>query len=108
MSQSYGRRSRAAARSSACHRLKCAIYSKWLATMAPMGRPKGTGKGDRDAFLTRPMRPVGSRVRAEAQRLGMPYGEYISYVLANHLGMPDQAPALPMTSTQQELPMKTA
>jgi len=68
------------------------------------GRPS---KGDRDAFLTKPAIPVGEVVRSNAEALGMSYGDYISAIVANHLGLPQYAPQVPI-SNQEELPLKTA
>ena len=69
--------------------------------------PGRKSKGDRDNFAVKPMRPVGDVIRANADRLGMTYGEYCAAVLSNALGMPEYAPQ-PVTSDQQELPLKTA
>ena len=65
-------------------------------------------KGDRDAFMTRPLRPVGDRVRANAAALGMDLGEYISYELAKAVGLPDCAPQPKPSTDQEALPLKTA
>ena len=68
------------------------------------GRPS---KGERDAFLTKPAVPVGELIRDNAEALGMSFGDYISAIVANHLGMPQYAPQ-PLHLDQQELPLKTA
>ncbi len=68
------------------------------------GRPS---KGERDAFLTKPALPVGELIRANSENLGMSYGDYISAIVANHLGLPEYAPH-PSMSEQEELPLKTA
>jgi hypothetical protein len=75
-----------------------------------MGHRPGPGrksKGDRDNFAVKPMRPVGDVIRANADRLGMTYGEYCAAILSTALGMPEYAP-LPTPVEQQELPLKTA
>lgn len=68
------------------------------------GRPS---KGDRDAFMTKPARPVGDAIRHNAEELGMTYGDYIASILARELGMPEHAP-VPPHSNDEELPIKTA
>jgi hypothetical protein len=68
--------------------------------------PGRKSKGDRDNFAVKPMRPVGDVIRANADRLGMTYGEYCAALLSTALGMPEYAPR-PITDEQQELPPKT-
>ena len=65
------------------------------------GRPS---KGDRDAFMTKPARPVGDAIRHNAEELGMTYGDYIAAILARELGMPEHAPMLPRP-INEELPI---
>lgn len=65
------------------------------------GRPS---KGDRDAFMTKPARPLGDMIRHNAEELGMTYGDYITSILARELGMPEYAPVPPPTNAQ-ELPI---
>jgi len=75
-----------------------------------MGHRPGPGrksKGDRDNFAVKPMRPVGDVIRANADRLGMTYGEYCAAILSTALGMPEYAPPTNAVE-QQELPLKTA
>ena len=69
--------------------------------------PGRKSKGDRDNFAVKPMRPVGDVIRANADRLGMTYGEYCAAILSDALGMPEYAPQ-PIAPQQQELPLKTA
>lgn len=57
-----------------------------------IGRPS---KGDRDAFLTKPARPLGELIREQADAAGMAYGDYIAAILAKELGMPELAPTPP-------------
>lgn len=65
------------------------------------------GKGPRHAFMVRTALPVADRIQTNAQALGMPYGEYISMLVADVLGMPEHAPRPPVPE-QEELPLKTA
>lgn len=67
------------------------------------GRPS---KGDRDAFVTRPARPVGDEIRQRADAAGMHYGEYIAAVLAREVGMPELAPVPSVSADQEALPIK--
>lgn len=67
------------------------------------GRPS---KGDRDAFVTRPPRAVGTAIRERAQEAGMHYGEYIAAVLACAVDMPDLAPVAATPANQEALPIK--
>lgn len=69
--------------------------------------PGRRSKGDRDAFYTRPPRAIGERIRVEADRLGVSYSDYIAALVADQLGMREEAPTLP-DRAQQELPLKTA
>lgn len=78
-----------------------------IACMAHRPGPGRKSKGDRDNFAVKPMRPVGDVIRANADRLGMTYGEYCAAILSNALGMPEYAPQ-PIAIEQQELPLKTA
>ena len=99
-----------AANTSACPGPEYVFCERLPGKMTAMAGQPGPGrksKGDRDAFYTRPMRPVGERVRANAEALGMDFGEYISAVLAEHVGLPHLAPQ-PRGTNQQELPLKTA
>jgi hypothetical protein len=69
-----------------------------------IGRPH---KGDRDAFLTKPARPLGIAIREHADSAGMSYGDYIAAILARELGMPEYAP-VPPGPRQEELPIPAA
>lgn len=64
-------------------------YGHMARYKAGPGRPS---KGDRDAFVTRPARDVGTEIRRRAEEAGMPYGEYIAALLAYQVGRPDLAP----------------
>ena len=60
-----------------------------------MGHRPGPGrksKGDRDNFAVKPMRPVGDVIRANADQLGMTYGEYCAAISVEAMGMPKYAP----------------
>ncbi|MBD8104795.1 hypothetical protein [Plantibacter sp. CFBP 8775] len=70
-----------------------------LMTRNAVGRPS---KGDRDAFTTKPARPLGNAIRERAIASGMTYGDYIASILARELGMPEYAPG---DLTMQELPI---
>lgn len=53
--------------------------------------------------------PVDAVVKARADKLGMPWGEYCSYLIANAVDMPEFAPELPESDDpQEELPLKSA
>lgn len=53
--------------------------------------------------------PVDAVVKARADKLGMPWGEYCSYLIANAVDMPEFAPELPASDDpQEELPLKSA
>lgn len=66
------------------------------------GRPS---KGDRDAFLVRPPRPIGNVIRQRANALGMSYSDFVSSVVARELGMTEHFPQPSLHSTAQELPI---
>lgn len=57
--------------------------------VAKVGRKS---KGDRDAFALRPLRPLGDRIRANADALGMSYNDYVIGIMADAVGMPEYAP----------------
>jgi hypothetical protein len=59
-------------------------------------------KGDRDQMVTRPPRQVGSIIRAKALEAGVPYGDYISAILCEYVGLNNP---LQVTQIQEELPM---
>ena len=59
-------------------------------------------------FYVRPAKAVGERVRADAARLGLDHGEYVSAVLAKAVGLPEQAPQPKKTAYQQEALPQTA
>lgn len=61
-----------------------------------------------DPLSTKMAMPLGQVVRSNAETLGIPCGRYIAHVLSMQLGMPQHAPQLPTTATEQELPLKTA
>ena len=62
----------------------------------------------RDMFYARPAQPVGERVRADAARLGLDHGEYVSAVLAKAVGLPEHAPQPKKKPYQQEAFPQTA
>ncbi len=65
------------------------------------GRPS---KGDRHTFVTRVPREAADLIQAEADRLGLYYGEYIAYVVSNAHGVSMQLPTKHDTE-QTELPL---
>ncbi len=65
-----------------------------------IGRPVVPNRAEK-SISTRLRKPVDKIVRAQADELGMPYGEYVSYLVAQQLGMPDDAPKLPEASHPQ-------
>lgn len=64
------------------------------------GRPS---KGDRDAMMIRPARPLGTLVRDEADRRNMTISDYVATVLAEAHDRQDLAPT-PPRSMDKELP----
>lgn len=80
---------------------------RYVSDMAT-GRPIVPNRADK-SISTRLRKPVDKIVRAQADALGMPYGEYVSYLVAQQLGMPDDAPELPENGDAQGvLSLKTA
>lgn len=65
------------------------------------GRPS---KGERDLLVTRPAAPIGQAIRARADASELTISEYIARLLAEHVGLPDLAPAVE-PKHDQELPM---
>ncbi len=80
--------------------------SRWLTHAMTLRR--GTGgrpsKGERDLLVTRPAVPVGQAIRTRADACGLTISEYVASVLAEHVGLPDLAPAA-KPKRDQELPM---
>lgn len=73
-----------------------------------VGRPIVPNRAEK-SISTRLRKPVDKIVRAQADKLGMPYGEYVSYLVAQQVDMPDDAPKLPQSAeTQGVFPLKTA
>lgn len=64
------------------------------------GRPAIPGRAARP-IAVRLRDPVDAVVRARAKKLGMPYGEYVSYLAATALHMPEHAPELPVIDDPQ-------
>ena len=63
-------------------------------------------KGDRDAFALRPLRPLGDRIRANADALGMSYNDYVIGIMAEAVGMPEYAPTRLEAAGQLDLPIE--
>ncbi|PVW03013.1 hypothetical protein DEA06_14730 [Microbacterium sp. Gd 4-13] len=54
-----------------------------------MGRPR---KGDRVPIAAKPERPLAEVIQRNATLLGLSYGDYLVYIAANALDMPEHAP----------------
>jgi hypothetical protein len=52
-----------------------------------MEQHRSTYKGDRDAFYTRPPKAVGAIIRERAKELDLAYGDYISAILSEYVGL---------------------
>jgi len=61
-----------------------------------------------NGFLTRPMKPVGLEIRANADQLGLTFGNYISSALAIAAGLPEHAPQPRKEAAEQEALPQTA
>lgn len=72
-------------------------------TGAKVGRKS---KGDRDAFALRPLRPLGDRIRSNAEALGMSYNDYVIGIMADAVGMPEYAPSRLESAGQLDLPIE--
>jgi len=67
------------------------------------GRPS---KGERDpGIMCRPPAPVAEIIRARAEALGMYYGEYVSAILSEYVGLSYLLPLPHDIESQEELPM---
>lgn len=72
------------------------------------GRPIVPNRAKK-SISTRLRRPVDELVRTQADALKMPYGEYVSYLVAQQVGLPEHAPTLPNTEHEQgEINLKSA
>lgn len=72
------------------------------------GRPIVPNRAKK-SISTRLRKPVDELVRAQADALKMPYGEYVSHLVALQVGLPEHAPALPDIDHEQgEIQLKTA
>lgn len=54
-----------------------------------MVQHRSTHKGDRAQIMARPDRVVYDIVRARSRELGIPMGQYVADVLAEHVGHPE-------------------
>lgn len=79
--------------------LETNVLDRYVVCMT-IGRPVVPNRAEK-SISTRLRKPVDKIVRAQADELGMPYGEYVSYLVAQQLGMPDDAPKLPEASHPQ-------
>lgn len=57
--------------------------------MHGMVQHRSTHKGDRAQIMARPDRVVYDIVRAHSRELGIPMGQYVADVLAEHTGHPE-------------------
>lgn len=81
--------------------------ARYVSTMAT-GRPIVPNRAEK-SISTRLRKPVDKIVRAEADALNMPYGEYVSYLVALQKGLPEHAPPLPNSEHEQgEINLKSA
>ena len=81
-------------------------FSNRARNHAHMGAKVGRkSKGDRDAFALRPLRPLGDRIRANADALGMSYNDYVIGIMADAVGMPEYAPIRLDAAGQLDLPI---
>lgn len=64
-----------------------------------MGRPR---KGDRVAIAAKPERPLAEVIQRNATLLHMSYGDYIVYLAAMQLRMPEHAPQPGVTGDMLE------
>lgn len=67
--------------------------------MDPMAQPH---KGNRDQFMVRPPIEVGKIIRDRALAAGVPYGDYISAILCEYVGL-NHLGRVPLS--QEELPV---
>lgn len=72
-----------------------------MAVSSRIGRPS---KGDRDAMMVRPARPLGDLVRARAEQAGLTISDYVATVLAEVHDLPQYAPQR-SSRQQEELPL---
>jgi hypothetical protein len=59
-------------------------------------------KGDREVMTARPPREVANIIKARAIRMGVPYGDLISAILSEYVGLSYLMP-MPQEQPQQEL-----
>lgn len=57
--------------------------------VSPMAQSRCTHKGDRAQIMARPHRVVYDIVKREAAERGIPMGQYVADVLAQHVGHPE-------------------
>ncbi len=67
--------------------------------LSDMGRPR---KGDRVAIAAKPERPLAEVIQRNAALLHMSYGDYIVYLAAMQLRMPEHAPQPGVTGDMLE------
>lgn len=62
-------------------------------------------RGDRDQLTARPPKEVGEIIRERARVRGVHVTDYVSGVLAEHVGRPDLDPTTAQKHTDEELPL---
>lgn len=67
-----------------------------------MGRPS---KGPRVSIMAKPAPQLAEIIKTNADAVGMAYGEYITAIVAESLGMPEYAPK-PPRDRGNELPIR--
>lgn len=67
-----------------------------------MGRMGRKSKGERGLVICRPSLRLSEAVRAEARKRNLSISDYAASALAEHLGMPEEAPIQP---ERAQLPM---
>tara|TARA_Y100000114_G_scaffold151597_1_gene168570 strand:+ start:188 stop:424 length:237 start_codon:yes stop_codon:yes gene_type:complete len=66
--------------------------------MASMARPY---KGKRVPILAKPLEPLAEVIKRNADATGLSYGEYITALAAQQLGMPEYAPQPPRNRAEE-------
>jgi len=67
-----------------------------------MAQSRSTHKGDRAQIMARPDRIVYDIVKREAAQRGIPMGQYVADVLAEHVGHPELVRELHKDRSRQE------
>lgn len=73
--------------------------------LSPMGRPS---KGHRVPIMAKPLAPLAEVIKQKADEAGLSYGEFMTALAADALGMPEYAPLPATTHTQLNFPEEPA